>query len=87
MRTPTSAVTDGDFRNAAALSVDVVGACEKGGRALDKAHAAGQVERCVAIAVAHQRVCVGLEQVLNDLVLAGQHCKVQGRLWTESASG
>lgn len=87
MWTPTGAVTDGNFRNAAALSVDVVGAREEGGSALDKAHAAGEVERRVAIAVTHQRVRVGLEQVLNDLVLAGEHRKVQGRLQTGEGGG
>ena len=66
--------------DATALGIDVIGPVEHGDGSLDETHAAGKMERSVALPVTDQRVGIRLEKVLNDLVLTSQHCQVQGRL-------
>ena len=60
-----------DLRDAATLGIDVIGPVEHGDRPLDEAHTTGEVERSVTLSITHQRVGIGLEKVLDDLVLAG----------------
>ena len=69
--------------DATALGIDVIGPVEHGDGPLDEAHAAGKVERSVALPVTDQRVGVRLEKVLDDLMLTSQYCQVQGRLQRE----
>ena len=62
------------------LGIDVIGPVQHGDGSLNEAHTTGKMKRSVALSVTHQRVGVGLEKVLDDLVLTSQHCQVQGRL-------
>ena len=65
----------------------MIGAIEEGDCALHEAHATGEVQGGVALTIAHQRVCIGLQQVLDHLVLPSQHCQVQGRLQGRGREG
>ena len=65
----TLRVPDIQFRNATGLGVDVIGPTEQGGHALYEPDAAGDVERCVSVSVADERVGIGLQQVLHHLLL------------------
>ena len=58
----------------------MVGPVQKSHRPTQETHAASQVEGRVPLAIAHERVGVGLQQVLDDLVLLSQHRQVQRRL-------
>lgn len=62
----------------APLGIDVIGPVQHGDCPLDEPHAAGKVKGRVSLSVTHQRVGIGLEKVLNDLVLTSEDCQVQG---------
>ena len=69
-----------DLRDATAFSIDVVGSTEQGHCPLYEPHAAGQVQGRVPLPIAHQWVGIGLQEVLDHLVLTGQDSKMEGRL-------
>ena len=58
---------------ATALCVDMVTPADKDISSTGKSNVAGKVEGCVAVAITDQRVGVGLQQVLDHLVLPGEH--------------
>ena len=76
----TFRVTDVQLWNATGLSINVIGPSEQRGHALYKPDATGNVKRSISVSVAHQRIGIGLEKILNDLLLPLQSCKMEGRL-------
>lgn len=67
-----------DLGDTTTLGIDVIGPIQHGDGSLDEAHATGKMERSVALSVTDEGISVGLEKVLNDLVLTSQHRQVQG---------
>ena len=58
----------------------MIGPAHEGGHSVHEPHAAGQVERCVTVSVADERVGIGLEEILHHLLLPGEDSQVEGRL-------
>lgn len=59
----------------------MIGPIEERHGPLLEADATSEVEGRVPLPVAHQGIGIGLQEVLDDLVLACEHCQVQGRLF------
>ncbi len=70
-----------NFRYAASLCIYVVSPVKQGHCPLHEPDATGQVKGCVPLPIAHQRVGVGFEEVLDHLVLASENSQVEGGLF------
>ena len=65
----------------------MIGPAHEGGHSVHEPHAACQVEGCVAISVADERVGIGLEEILHHLLLPGEDSQVEGRLGEGGGGG
>ena len=79
----TIRVPDVEFWDATGLSIDMIGPPQQSGHALYEADTTGDVKRSVSITITHERVGIGLEEVLNHLLLSGEYCQVEGGLERE----
>ena len=75
--THTSIVSHSELGVATPLSIDMVASAQEDIGPIGESRVAGKMEWSVPIAIADQRVCVGLEQILDDLVLACEHSQVE----------
>ena len=76
----TIRVPDVEFWDATGLGIDVIGPPQQSGHALYEADTAGDVKRSVAITITHERVGIGLEEVLYHLLLSSEYCQMEGGL-------
>ncbi len=76
----TTGVPDVDLWDTTTLSVDVIAPIKQSHGSLHEAHSTGQVQWGVPLTVTHEGISIGLQEVLDHLVLTSEYSQVQGRL-------
>ena len=83
----TFRVPDIEFWDSTSLRINMIGPSKQCGHALYKPDAACNVEWRVAITITHERISIGLQEILDHFLLPRENSKMEGRLEGEGGEG